>query len=94
MIEDRDFFRISVRVWDTGARVQVHLLSPGLYGFVNVRGYLAADNRTDKSHEPLRLAKFPAADCLHHHHKYVMDLVVQFLDPQLAAQIEANAFGE
>jgi hypothetical protein len=55
---------------------------------------LAANYRAHKPHEALRLAEFAAADGLNHYHEGVMDLIIQFLDPQLPAQIKADAFGE
>jgi hypothetical protein len=61
---------------------------------IDMRGHLSSYNGSDKSHEAMRIAQFPSPDRLHDHHEGVVDLIVQLLRSQLAAQVEADPLGK
>jgi hypothetical protein len=61
---------------------------------VNVGRHLPPHDRPYESHQPLWLPKFASADRLHDHHECIVDLVVQFLGSELAAEVEAYPLGK
>src|SRR5579883_72838 len=60
-----------------------------MYRPVDVRRHQPPHDGADEPHQSFGFAKFAAPDRLHDHHKRVVNLVVEFLAPQLAAKVVA-----
>jgi hypothetical protein len=61
-----------------------------VYDFIDIGGDLSTNDCTYESHQAVRLAQVSAPNSLHHDEKRVVDLVVQFLGAELAAQVVPN----
>src|ERR1017187_3467057 len=56
-----------------------------------MRGHLAADDSTHVPHQPLGLTQIAFLDGLDDDQEKIMDLIVEILRPNLAAEIEADS---
>ena len=94
LAERRALFRIIAPIRDPYTQVQVQLIAPAVNSIVNIRSYLAAYHGSYETHQAVRLPQFSTPDGLDHDDKSVVNLIIQFLVPQLPAQIITDAAAE
>jgi len=94
LLLNRLLFRVSIEIDHRSARFDPHLLAPRMHCLVDMPGHLPPDHRSDETHQPLRLPEFSLAHGLHDDQERVMNLILQVLRSQLAAQVETDAPGE
>src|SRR5260370_22517072 len=88
------FLGIPIGVDDYATCLQIGHIPARLDGDIYIGSHLTANDGPDKTHQALGIAQFAALNSLDHNQVTIVNLVIQFLGPQLTAKIEPDATGE
>lgn len=90
VLADRGFlFGIPLKVGDTS--FQIGFFTSVVSGLFDICRNLTADEGADETHELLGFAQISAANGIYDDRDRIVNLVFEFLRPQLAAQVVTNA---